>query len=73
MLVRKIFFDPFFYVLKKFLRPPNPPPTRSPTIFGKKIKFEQGIIEKKIIDTARNFEKIIVHAGNGPPPPPSLF
>jgi hypothetical protein len=46
---------------------------RSPTIFGKKIKFEQGIIKKKIIDTAKNFEKIIVHAGNGSPPPPSLF
>jgi hypothetical protein len=26
------------------------------------LKFEQGIIK---IDTAKNFEKIIVHAGNG--------
>jgi hypothetical protein len=55
-------FDPFFYVLKKFLRP-------------EKIFSPQGII-KKIIDTAKNFEKIILHAGNGPPitpPPPTLF
>jgi hypothetical protein len=54
MLVRKTFFDPFFYVLKKFLsrlkknfHPTPPPPPRSPTIFGKKTKFEQGIIKKK--------------------------
>jgi hypothetical protein len=68
MLVRKNFFDPLFsYVPKKFLSPlknfsptpppPPPPPPRSPTIFGKKIKFEHGIIKKKIIDTAKKFEK----------------
>ena len=54
MLVGKIFFDPFFYVLKKFLCPE---------------KFEQGIIKKKLSTQAKNFEKIIVQVGNVPPPP----
>jgi hypothetical protein len=39
MLVRKILFDPFFYVLKKFLCPE---------------KFEQGIIKKKLSTQANN-------------------
>jgi hypothetical protein len=43
-----------------------------PTIFGKKMKFEQGI-KNKLLTHAINFEKIIVQVGNGSPPPPSLF
>jgi hypothetical protein len=46
------FFDPFLHVLKKIF---YPPPSHSPTIFGKKIKFEQGISKKKFIDTSKNF------------------
>ena len=41
------------------------PPPRSPTILNK-IRAREYI--KKIINTAKNFQKIIVHAGNGPPP-----
>ena len=39
-----------------------------PTIFGKKMKFEQGI-KNKLLTHAINFEKIIVQVGNGSPPP----
>jgi hypothetical protein len=37
-----------------------------PTIFGKKMKFEQGI-KKKLLTHAINFEKIIVQVGNRSP------
>jgi hypothetical protein len=36
------------------------------TIFGKKMKFEQGI-KKKLLTHAINFEKIIVQVGNRSP------
>jgi hypothetical protein len=48
MLVRKNFLDPFFYVLKNFLRPDkmfSPPPPLANNFWRKKI--EQGIIKKK--------------------------
>ena len=36
-------------------------------MFWEKNKIRERVIKKKKIDTAKNFEKIIVHAGNGPP------
>ena len=46
----------------------------SQTIFGKKIKFEQGISKKKLSTQAKIIDKMIVQVGNGPlPPPPITF
>ena len=57
MLVGKNFFDPFsLCVQKKFLSPV-------------KNKIRARDYKKKIIDTAKNLKKIIVHVENGPPPP----
>ena len=58
MLVRKNFFDPFLCP-EKILRPEK--------IFYQGINLARDY--KKKIDTAKNFEKIFVHAGNVPPPP----
>jgi hypothetical protein len=58
-------WENFSYVLKNFFSP------RSPTIFGKKIKFEQGSSKKKI-DTSKQFWKNNRTGWKWTPPPTSF-
>ena len=63
MLVRKNFLTLFLCPEKIFMSGKMPPPPLRARISKK----------KKLATQAKNFEKMIVHVGNGPPPPPHHF